>query len=136
MITRKMMITACRTIAPLFSLNQPGCWAVATRGRAGIAPSLIASRVTAASTLRTENADQEGHDDHHGDRPDHADGRCITLPPETLLERLIVHEDRPGVGRRGAVESAEDQILVDNRHCGTEAQHDEDHHDWRKPRSR
>ena len=79
---------------------------------------------------------QHRHDEHHRDRADHADRGGVALPPEAGLERLVVHEDRPGVGRRGAVEAAEDQIFVDHRHRRAEAQHDQDHHDRRELRPR
>ena len=52
------------------------------------------------------NPFQEDHDEHHGDRPDHADRGGVTLTPEAELERLIIHENGPRIGRRGTVEAS------------------------------
>ena len=116
-----------------FRWNQPGV------GRRVAAPmrrrrDRWLRRVMRAQPLGPEDAEQEDHDEHHRDRADHADRGGEALPPQAELERLVVHEDRPGVGRRVAVEAAEDQILVDHRHRRAEAQHDQDHHDRREPR--
>src|SRR3984957_13474723 len=80
-------------------------------------PRSTASSVIAVSfPLGTEDPDQQDHHAHHGDRSDHADRGGEALPPEAELERLVIHEDRPGVGRRGAVEAAEYEIFVDHPH--------------------
>src|SRR5271155_4385474 len=80
-------------------------------------PLWTASSVMAVSApLGTEDPEQQSHDAHHRDRSDHADGGSETLAPQTELERLVIHEDRPGVGRRGAIEAAEYEIFIDHPH--------------------
>ena len=55
--------------------------------------------VSHGSSLRTEDAKQDDHHEHHRNSADHADRRGKALTPETELEGLVIHEDRPGVGR-------------------------------------
>src|SRR5687768_10541163 len=94
-----------------FCLNQPCLRRGATIDREGKAPRCSASSVMTTSALGTEDAEQQNHHEHHRDRADHADGRGEALSPQSELKCLIVHEDGPGIGRRGAVKAAEDKIL-------------------------
>src|SRR5260370_21084491 len=122
MITLKMLITAWRT-------TELRCWANQPRvSRDAAGATCATSSVIERSASWTEDAQQKDHDEQHGGRADHADGGGIALAPKAGLERLVVHEDRPGIGRGSAVEAAEDEIFVDRRHRGAEAQDERDQH--------
>src|SRR5215510_3033095 len=97
MITMNRLITPWRTMPLRLRLNQLCCGL----DFAAVDLTVTASTVMAVSALRSEDAQQEGHDDHHRHRADHADGGRVALAPQTRLEGLVVHEDRPGIGRRG-----------------------------------
>src|SRR5580658_4678703 len=123
MIRLKRLMTAWRTMAPRLRANQPS---VSSKPAAA---SRLTSSVIARSPFWTEDSEQDGHDEHHGDRSDQGDGGGVALSPEAEFERLVVHEDRPSISRRSAVEAAEYEILVEHRHRRAEPQDDQDHHD-------
>src|SRR3954467_7731921 len=87
------------------------------------------SPLSAPSILVPEQVEEPEHDAEHPDRSDPADRGRVAAVLITDLERGVPHVDGPRVRRPPTIESACEDVLVDERERGTEAEHDEHEQD-------